>query len=76
MLLYTLDKVLVVTTYLKGDTTTQFKLIIYKYLEYKGLIGYLDKTKKLISKYKEFKKALKENFSNPNKEYKYKCQLG
>ena len=43
-----------------------------KYLEYRGLIGCLDKTKKLISKYKEFKKALKKNFSIPNKEYKFK----
>ena len=45
---------------------------MYEYLEYKGLIGCLDKTKKLISKYKEFEKALKENFSNLNKEYKFK----
>ena len=72
MLLYTLDKVLAVTTYLKKDTTIWFKLTICKYLEHKGLIGCLDKTKKLISKYKEFKKALKKNFSNPNKEYKFK----
>ena len=72
MLLYTLDKVLVVATYLKGDATIWFKLTIYKYLEYKGLIGCLNKTKKLISKYKEFKKALKENFSNFNKKYKFK----
>ena len=72
MLLYTLDKVLVVAIYLKGDATIWFKPTICKYLEHEGLIGYLDKTKKLISKYKEFKKAFKKNFSNPNKEYKYK----
>ena len=63
---------LVVAAYLKGDATIWFKPTIYKYLEHKGLIGCLDKTKKLISKYKEFEKALKENFSNSNEEHEFK----
>ena len=71
-MLYTLDKVLAVAAYLKGDAAVWFKPTICKYLEYRGLIGCLDKTKKLISKYKEFKKALKENFNNLNEEYKFK----
>ena len=73
---YTSDKVLAVAAYLKGDAAAWFEPTMREYLEHGGLAGCSDKTKKLIGKYEEFEKALKENFGNPDEEHEYERQLG
>jgi len=59
---------LAVTAYLKGDAAAWFKLMLREYLEKGYLNKYNNKTRRIVSHYDQFKGALKEAFSNPDKE--------
>ena len=66
-MLYESDRVLAVAAYLKGDTAAWFKPTLREFLEK----GYASRCKELVKKtfsyYSEFKRRLKEAFSNLDK---------